>query len=112
MAKVAIAYLSMPNELFVVGVYKAGLALLPKRQYNLLEAIPTKGMKLDGDEYKEMREKYFNQSAEDMGNFLGSMRLVKYFLNCRLMDAKRLAIKGRPAPNFEGKQTFSNIYLY
>lgn len=58
-------------------------------------------MKLDGDEYKDLRDKYFNQTADDFKNFLGTTRLAKYFLRCRLMDAKRLAIKGKAAPDFE-----------
>ncbi len=103
-AKVALAYLSIPKETMVMCIFKTGRAILPKKLHTALAMIPHKGMQLDGDEYKELRDKYFNQTFAEMENFIASTEIIKHFLKCRLLDAKRLAIKGKPAPNVRGKQ--------
>ncbi len=105
-AKVALAYLSIPKETMVMCIFKTGRAILPKKMHTILGMIPHKGMQLDGEEYKEHREKYFNQSFAEMQNFIASTEIVKHFLKCRLLDAKRTAIKGKPAPNVRGKYAF------
>lgn len=63
--------------------------------------MPIKGMKLDGEEFRELREKYFKQKAEEVKGFVATTKMVKEGLRMRLMDAKRTARLGQPAPNFE-----------
>ena len=70
--------------------------------------MPIKSMKLNGEEFQELREKYLNQSADEIKNFLGTNKVVTAQLNQRLMDAQRVAVLGNMAPNFEGIMSFIN----
>ena len=102
MAKKAIAYLATPADVIAMLVFKAGFRFLPQQQKDVLASMPIKAMKLDGEQFQELREKYFKQKANEVKGFVGTSKMVKEGLRMRLMDAKRTAILGKKAPNFEG----------
>ena len=102
MAKKAIAYLVTPADVIAMLVFKAGFRFLPQKQKDVLASIPIKAMKFDGEQFQELREKYFKQKANEVKGFVGTSKMVKEGLRMRLMDARRTAILGKEAPNFEG----------
>ena len=101
MAKKAIAYLATPADVIAMLVFKAGFRFLPQQQKDVLASMPIKAMKLDGEQFQELREKYFKQKANEVKGFVGTTKMVKEGLRMRLMDAKRTALLGKKAPNFE-----------
>lgn len=100
-AKIVLAHVATAKELVVMCIFKTGLAVLPPRAKDKLMMLPIKGMGLDGEEERELREKYFNQSAEDSRNFIASSNIVKFFIQCRISDVYRTARLGKLTPNTE-----------
>ena len=56
-------------------------------------------MDLDGPNELELKKKYFSQNAEEVKEFISTLKLVKYLTRARITDAKKTAIKGQEAPN-------------